>query len=405
MLWVGLSGGIGSGKSTVSARLAELGAVVIDADLIAREVVEPGTPALAEITERFGTMVLTTDGALDRPALGSVVFGDPAARADLEAITHPRIFARTQELRDGAPDDTVVVHDIPLLVELDRSADYALTLIVDVPEQVRLRRLVDLRGMDEAEARRRIAAQADDERRRKAADVLLPNIGSVEELHASVDRLWHERLVPFEAGLRGGRPSRRPEVLALVGPDPQWLAQAARLRERLRAALGEAAVRTDHIGSTSIPGLAAKDVLDLQVVVPDLEVLDEPAVREALSRRGLLVVDRAVDGRGWWDHAHGEGFGPGETWEKRFVATADPARVVHVHVRQQDSPAWRLALLFRDWLRAVPEERDAYARLKADSVSAGLSTSEHASAKEPWFAQAFPRAEAWASRTGWVPGD
>lgn len=403
MLWVGLSGGIGSGKSTVSGRLAELGAVVIDADAIAREVVEPGTPALAEIVERFGPEVLTPDGALDRPALGSVVFGDPAARADLEAITHPRIFARTQELRDSAPDDAVVVHDIPLLVELDRAADYALTLIVDVPEEVRLRRLVDLRGMDEAEARRRIAAQADDDRRRQAADVLLPNTGSVEELHASVDRLWHERLVPFEAGLRSGRPSRRPEVLTLSGPDPRWPAQAARVLHRLRAALGEAALRTDHIGSTSIPGLTAKDVLDLQVVVPDLEVLDERAVREALSGRGLLVVDRTGDGRAWWDHAHGEAFAPGETWAKRFVATADPGQVVHVHVRQQDSPAWRLALLFRDWLRAVPEERDAYAQLKADSVRAGLSTSEHASAKEPWFAQAFPRAEAWASRTGWAP--
>ncbi|WP_238695373.1 dephospho-CoA kinase [Ornithinimicrobium flavum] len=400
---MGLSGGIGSGKSTVSARLAELGAVVIDADRIAREVVEPDTPALAEITARFGPGVLTPDGALDRPALGAVVFGDPAARADLEAITHPRIFARTVELRDAALDDAVVVHDIPLLVELDRAADYALTVIVDVPEEIRLRRLVDLRGMDEDEARRRIAAQADDDQRRRAADVLLPNTGSVEDLHEAVDRLWRERLVPFETGLRSGRPSRRPEVLTLVEPDPSWPAQAARLCDRLRGALGEAAVRTDHIGSTSIPALRAKDVLDLQVVVPDVGILDDTAVRRELSRRGLLVVDRA-DGQGWWDHAHGEGTAPGGTWEKGFVATADPARIVHVHVRQQDSPAWRLALIFRDWLRAVPQERDAYARLKDDSVRAGLSSTEHASAKEPWFAQAFPRAEEWASRTGWTPG-
>lgn len=400
MLWVGLSGGIGSGKSTVSARLAELGAVVVDADRVAREVVEPGRPALADIAHRFGPQVVGPDGALDRTVLGSVVFADADARRDLEAITHPRIAERALELVAAAPEDAVVVHDIPLLVELDRSADYALTVIVDVPADVRLRRLVELRGSEEADARRRIAAQADDGQRRAAADVLLDNTGAVEELHAQVGRLWTDRLVPFEANLRAGARSRRPETLSLVAPDERWAGHAERLLGRLRAALQDAALRADHIGSTSVPSLPAKDVVDLQLVVRDLAVLDDGRVREALARRGFVVADD----KAWWDHAHGAK-DPGQTWPKRVVATADPGRVVHCHVRAVDSPAWRLALLFRDWLRAVPGEREAYAALKAQLAGTGVGTSDYTVAKEPWFAAAFPRAEAWARGTGWSPAD
>lgn len=397
MLRVGLSGGIGSGKSTVSARLASLGAVVVDADVVARDVVEPGMPALAAIVERFGPPVVGADGRLDRAALGSLVFADDAARRDLEAITHPRIARRTSELVAAAPPDAVVVHDIPLLVELDRAADYALTVVVDVPEEVRLRRLVELRGMDEEDARRRLAAQASDEQRRAAADALLDNGGTVEELYAQVDRLWEQRLVPFERNLRSGTRSRRPEVLTVVDPQPDWPSHAERLLSRLRAALGEGVVRADHVGSTSVSGLRAKDVIDLQVVVRDLRVLDDPAVQEALAGRGFIVS--RGDG---WDHAHGPGVGE-HTWPKRLVATGDPARVVHCHVRPADSPAWRLALLFRDWVRAEPAERALYAARKAELVASGLSASEYAVAKEPWFAEAFARAEAWAAGTGWTP--
>lgn len=152
MLRVGLSGGIGSGKSTVSARLSELGAVVIDADAIAREVVAPGTRALAEIVARFGSAVVTAEGALDRPALGQVVFADPAARRDLESITHPRIAERTAELMAAAPADAVVVHDVPLLVEKSMGSSYDLVVIVWASEQERLRRLVRDRGMNPEEA-------------------------------------------------------------------------------------------------------------------------------------------------------------------------------------------------------------------------------------------------------------
>lgn len=412
MLRVGLSGGIGSGKSTVSARLAELGAVVVDADRIAREVVEPGRPALAEIAERFGPGVLTEDGALDRPALGAIVFDDDQARHDLEAITHPRIRARTRELVAAAPADAVVVNDIPLLVETDRVADYALTVIVDVPEEERLRRLVDLRGMPRDQARARIAAQADDTQRRAAADVLLDNSGTVAQLHARVDGLWRERLVPFERNLRSGTLSRRPEQLVVVDPDPDWSAQAARLLARVRTALGDRVVRAEHVGSTSVPGLPAKDVIDLQVVVADLAVVDDPAVRTALEKVGFLVPDRV-----WHDHDHNDADDHDDAnanananandhparWPKRILGTGDPGRVVHCHVRPVDSPAWRLALLFRDWWRAEGEERSAYADLKAQHVASGISASDYAQAKEPWFAQAAGRAQAWARRTGWQP--
>lgn len=397
MLRVGLSGGIGSGKSTVSGRLAELGATVIDADRIAREVVEPGAPALAEIADRFGKQMVTEDGALDRAALAAVAFGDKRARRDLEAITHPRIAARTRELVAAAPEDAVVVHDIPLLVELDRVADYALTVIVDVPQEVRLRRLVELRGMEQTQARARIEAQASDARRRAAADVLLPNTGTIEELEGRVDRLWRERLVPFEENLRHGRRVRRSEDLAVVDPDPRWPTQAGRLVARLRAALGVHGLRVDHIGSTSVPGLPAKDVIDVQVVVPSLEVLDDPAVHARLNAVGF---GRPGDS---WDHARGVDVTEGR-WPKRLWGGADPARVVHVHGRPVDGAAWRLALLLRDWLRTDEQARREYAGLKVALVGSGLTTSGYAEAKEPWFARAFLRAEEWAERTGWEAG-
>jgi dephospho-CoA kinase len=193
---VGLTGGIGAGKSVVAARLAELGAVVIDSDRLAREVVEPGTEGLREVVEEFGTEVLGSDGALDRPALGRRVFGDEAARRRLEAIVHPRVRARSAELIAAAAPDAVVVNDIPLLVESGIGTGFDLVVVVLASEQTRLRRLVESRGMTVEEARARMAAQATDEQRRAAADVVLDNDGSIEDLLASVDRLWYERLCP-----------------------------------------------------------------------------------------------------------------------------------------------------------------------------------------------------------------
>ena len=193
VLRIGLTGGIGSGKSTVSARLAGHGAVVVDADRIAREVVEPGTPGLAAVVAAFGPGVLAGDGALDRPALAAVVFADEQARRRLDGIVHPLVRARATELAAAAPPDAVVVHDVPLLVETGQAGSYDVVLVVEAPLESRVARLV-ARGLPEADARARIAAQATDEQRRAVADVVLDNSGTPEQLAAQVDRFWADRV-------------------------------------------------------------------------------------------------------------------------------------------------------------------------------------------------------------------
>jgi dephospho-CoA kinase len=187
---IGLTGGIGAGKSLVSVLLAERGAVVIDYDLLAREVVEVGAPGLAAIVERFGPGVLRPDGTLDRPGLGAVVFDDADARRDLEAITHPAIGALAWERDAAAPEGAVVVHDHPLLVETGLAELMDLVVVVDAPEEAQLDRLTRLRRMSEADARSRIAAQATRADRVAAADVVIDNSGTVEDLVPQIDALW-----------------------------------------------------------------------------------------------------------------------------------------------------------------------------------------------------------------------
>jgi len=190
MLSVGLTGGIGSGKSSVSARLSTLGALVIDSDLIAREIVEPGEPALAEVEVRFGPGVIRADRTLDRQALADIVFHDPAALAALNDIMLPRIGARTSAIEAAAPHDAVVVHDSPLLVEQGLAAAYDVVVVVDCPDEVRLERLVEQRRMSATDARARMAAQATRDERLAVADFVLDNSGSLADLHAQVDQLW-----------------------------------------------------------------------------------------------------------------------------------------------------------------------------------------------------------------------
>jgi dephospho-CoA kinase len=198
VLRIGLTGGIGSGKSTVSRLLVERGAVLVDADRLAREVVEPGTPGLAAVVEAFGDRVLAADGSLDRPALAAIVFADPEARRRLDGIVHPLVRQRAAELVAAAPADAVVVQDVPLLVETGQTASYDLVLVVEADPETRLARLVQ-RGLTEADARARIAAQASDEQRRAVADVVLDNSGSLESLAEQVDRFWAERVEPARA--------------------------------------------------------------------------------------------------------------------------------------------------------------------------------------------------------------
>ena len=206
MLKVGLTGGIGSGKSSVSRRLQALGAVVIDADRIAREVVEPGTPGLAAVVATFGEGLLSSDGALDRAALGSRVFPDPAALGQLNMILHPLIASRTAELMADAERAQVgvLVHDVALLVEGGLQGLYDLVVVVDAPPEVQLDRLVRLRGMTEADARDRMSRQAGRADRLAAADVVLRNDGTPKELEQRVDALWQQLTGPARATV-GGR--------------------------------------------------------------------------------------------------------------------------------------------------------------------------------------------------------
>ncbi|WP_019854567.1 dephospho-CoA kinase [Actinopolyspora mortivallis] len=394
MLRVGLTGGIGSGKSTVAERLARHGAVVVDADRISREVVAPGTEGLAEIAARFGSEVLDEEGALDRAAMARLVFADETARRDLNGIVHPRVAARTSELVAAAGEEAIVVHDVPLLVENGYQADYHLVIVVDAPVEQRVRRLLE-RGLAEEDARARIEAQASRQQRAEAADVWLDNSSDPAGLYAEVDRLWEQRLVPFETNVR----TRTPCSLGGIEPtepDRDWPRQARRVAARIAEAVGGEGTRVDHIGSTSVPGLIARDVLDLQLTVRSRDEAEELA--EPLAAAGF---PRSCDsdsedpwsgaGRGWWRRRH---------------LSADPGRGVELHLRLEDTANWRLALLLPAWLRSDERARAEYAELKrryVDPSGAGAAVAEYSAAKRAWFEGALPRAERWAERTGWSP--
>ncbi|MFK4067859.1 dephospho-CoA kinase [Streptomyces sp. NPDC029674] len=190
MLKVGLTGGIGAGKSEVSRLLVVSGAVLIDADKIAREVVEPGTPGLAAVVEAFGREVLAPDGSLDRPKLGAIVFADAEKLAVLNSIVHPLVGARSAELEQAASGDAVVVHDVPLLAENGLAQLYDVVVVVDASPETQLDRLVRLRGMSEADARARMAAQATREKRLEIADIVIDNDGPLDGLAERVGEVW-----------------------------------------------------------------------------------------------------------------------------------------------------------------------------------------------------------------------
>lgn len=399
MLRIGLTGGIAAGKSMVSARLGVLGATIVDADKLARDAVAPGSAGLAAIRERFGQAVVAPDGGLDRPALGAIVFGDDDARNALNAIVHPAVrdlyAARLREL----PDQRIVVHDVPLLVENDMSADYHLVINVDAPEHERIRRMRADRSMSEGDAAARIAAQAGDHERRLAADVWLRNEGDQGEVLEQVGQLWHDRILPFHANLLARHSAERTGGPVLHNYDPTWALQADRIAARIRKACGASIVGVDHIGSTAVPGLPAKDVLDLQVSVADaggFDAVAEPLARAGFPRKTGIWSDtpKASDP----DPAH---------WDKRFHANADPGRDVNVHVRVAGSAGWRYALAFRDWLRAEDDWRSEYLAQKravAGEHAHDHTTAGYADDKDQWFtAVADPAMAAWTAATGWQP--
>lgn len=399
MLVVGLTGGTGAGKSTVAAHLAGRGARVVDADALAREVVRVGSPGLAAVAAAFGPAVLGADGALDRPALGRVVFTDPAALTRLNGIVHPLVRGLFVEQVAATPAGTVLVHDVPLLVELGTGPQYHLVVVVHADAGERVRRLVAERGWDPADARARLAAQAGDDARRAAADVWLDNTRATDDLFTRVDELWRDRLVPYAANLAAHRRSRRPNAPTLVPHDPAWAAQGARLGARIgwlcREHPGTDRLAVEHIGSTAVPGLRARAVIDLQLAVPELAVADR--LEPALSDGGFVRVagkdsdsPEALDR----DPTH---------WAKLFYGGTDPGIVVHLHVRETGSAGWRYALLSRDWLRADRPAREAYEAEELRLAATHPTTEAYAQAKEPWFDDALARAEAWAIRSGWAP--
>jgi dephospho-CoA kinase len=398
VLKIGLTGGIASGKSLVATRLAELGAVLVDADAIAREVVEPGTPGLAAVVDAFGPEILDGGGRLDRPRLGAIVFQHPERRAELNGIIHPLVRERAAAVIAAASAEAVVVQDIPLLVETGQQTNFHLVLVVDAPEDVRLQRMTEHRGMTDADARSRMAAQASRQDRLAAADVVLTNTGTREQLLAAVDRLWDERLVPFARNISQAAVAARSGAPVLVAADSDWPRQAAALAERLKAAAPEDVLAVDHIGSTAVPGLEAKDVIDLQLAVADLATADR--IAPLLGAAGFPLWPGIL-----MDSPHGR---PGPAaWSKRLHGNADPARPVNLHVRVAGSPGWRFALCFRDWLRADPAARSEYAAEKrrvAALHAADDSTAGYAEGKEDWFSEvAVPRMERWAESSGWQP--
>ncbi|MFD3704842.1 dephospho-CoA kinase [Nocardia sp. NPDC058658] len=396
MLRIGLTGGMGAGKSTVARTLVELGAVLVDSDAIAREVVAPGTPGLAALVEEFGEAILSPDGSLDRPALAAIAFADDVSRGKLNAITHPLVGARTAELIGDAAADAVVVQDVPLLVENGLAPLMQLVVVVGAEEETRLRRLVEHRGVAEADARVRIAAQATDEQRRAVADVWLDNNGAPEKVQEQVRRLWEQRLVPFERNQREGIRARAEYRLVT---DPEWDVQARRIIARLHLACGASAVRIDHVGSTAVHGLPAKDIIDIQVTVADLTTAESLA--DALTAAGFPLAEQVTH-----DNPKPTPGDPDGTdlalWGKRLHGNADPGRPANIHLRVQDSPGQRFALDLRDWLRATDSARAEYLAVKrgAEIAAADLAVDAAGEAyygvKEPWFDAVYPVVTEWA---------
>ena len=381
-----MTGGIGAGKSTVSSTFSDLGGIVVDGDVIAREVVEPGTEGLSKLVDAFGDGILQPDGALNRPALAAVAFSDDEKRQTLNGIVHPLVAHRRSELIEAAGTDAIIVEDIPLLVESQMAPMFPLVIVVNADPDLRVRRLIEYRGFTEADARARIAAQATEEQRRAVADVWLDNSGSSGELVEKARGLWHQRILPFAHNLRAGTPAHRDH--AVVTYDPTWPEQAQRIVARLNTACGHRAVRIDHIGSTAVPGMAGKDVIDIQITIAAPELADELA--DPLRAAGYPRVASITT-----DTAHSE---DPALWHKGFHASADPGRPTNVHVRVDGRPNQQFALLFVDWLKTNPGVQADYLAAKR----AAQATADYTQAKEPWFLDNYQRARLWAESTGWT---
>ncbi len=379
MLRIGLTGGIGAGKSSVTATFERSGGVVVDADVIAREVVEPGTDGLSALVEAFGDDILSPDGSLDRPVLAEKAFGDDEARKTLNGIVHPLVGKRREEIIAAVAADAVVVEDIPLLVESGMAPLFPLVVVVHADTEMRVQRLVNQRGMCEADARARIAAQAGDDERRAVADIWLNNSGSLESLAQHAGDVWNERISPFAQNLSARKVAR--PAPGLTPADATWPQQARRIVTRIATAGGAHALRVDHVGPTAVPGLDAEDAIDIQVTVASLAAAD--AIGDSLLSAGYPRIDHVSgddpesDARSTvhaYDHNADTAL-----WGKRLHGSADPGRPTNVHLRVDGWPNQQFALLTVDWLKANPD------------VSSDYSS------------DAYRQAWEWADATGWQP--
>lgn len=407
MLRIGLTGGIGAGKSLLSTTFSQCGGIVVDGDVLAREVVQPGTEGLASLVDAFGRDILLADGALDRQALAAKAFRDDESRGVLNGIVHPLVARRRSEIIAAVSGDAVVVEDIPLLVESGMAPLFPLVVVVHADVELRVRRLVEQRGMAEADGRARIAAQASDQQRRAVADVWLDNSGSPEDLVRRARDVWNTRVQPFAHNLAQRQIARAPA--RLVPADPSWPDQARRIVNRLKIACGHKALRVDHIGSTAVsgfPDFLAKDVIDIQVTVESLDVADElaePLLAAGYPRLEHITQDtEKTDARstvGRYDHTDSAAL-----WHKRVHASADPGRPTNVHLRVHGWPNQQFALLFVDWLAANPGAREDYLTVKCDADRrADGELARYVTAKEPWFLDAYQRAWEWADAVHWRP--
>lgn len=266
MLKIGLTGGIGAGKTTVAQLFRERGVPVVDADAVAREVVEPGTPALGQITARFGADLVDAGGHLDRAVLAQRAFATERDTADLNGIMHPAIANRARELFAQYADALMVVHDVPLLVENNMAPDYHLSIVVDVPAETRVARLVASRGLAESDARARIARQASDAQRLDVCDIALENSGTVADLGHEFATVFTSRLAPFADNLRLGLAA--PLSTAVVAYRQAWTGEAARACARLDRACAARAIAVSsirHVGPTARPGHRAPDIIDVEI--------------------------------------------------------------------------------------------------------------------------------------------
>ena len=373
MLKIGLTGGIGAGKSTVSEILSAHGAVIIDADKIAREVVAPGEPLLDRLAERFGKDIIADDRGLDRAQLAAAAFVDEDSTAALNSLMHPAIRDRTLEHFAAHADADVVVHDVALLVENAMTPAYHLNLLVDVPAELRLERLMKARGMERGDAESRIARQANDADRYAACDVIIDNAGPVSQTQDAVVRLVEDRLLPFAANLNARRRAGRGAAELVDPAGENWPLQAQRIIAKLHHGL-VTELTIDHIGSTAVPGLVAKDIIDLQLLVPDLDAAR--ALAPGLAELGYPGQDAE-------DH-----LGEGGSEPKRFHANTDPGRAVNLHIRTEGSVGAVFAREFVHLLRRDDGECERYAQLKrtlAHKHAGDGQADGYAQAKEPYF--------------------